>query len=333
MSLKIRLLVLFFGLIFFSMAFIVDWLRFLDEPFNAMENHTLLMVQPGENLHSLSNKMYVGNQLKSKTYLLWYARLMRRGKSIYVGEYLLEKDLTASEFLSKLEKGDVFQRAVTFIEGWTLNEAMSALDKANKLLKDENESSIKTMEALFGDEVSSLEGLLFPDTYFYHFSMRQHEVIERAMTKMHRKLTNVWGHRQENLPLKSPYEALILASIIEKEGSAAHERPMIAGVMVSRLRKGMRLQVDASVIYGLGEAFDGNLTRKDLERDQPYNTYTRYGLPPTPICLPSLSALEAAVQPKELGYFYYVSKGDGTHVFSKTLEEHRRAVRKYQLKQ
>ncbi len=185
---------------------------------------------------------------------------------------------------------------------------------------------------LVGNSESHPEGLFFPDTYYFDRNTQDITVLKRAYESMHEKLEKAWLGRDDHLPYKSPYEALIMASIIEKETGKASERKMIAGVFINRLRIGMRLQTDPTVIYGLGDQYDGNIRRKNLESDTPYNTYTRAGLPPTPIAMPGLASIEAAMHPAETKALYFVGKGDGSHVFSSTLAEHNRAVIKYQLK-
>jgi UPF0755 protein len=187
------------------------------------------------------------------------------------------------------------------------------------------------MEAI-GVSENHPEGLFFPDTYYFPNHTTDRDFLLRAYRMMQQKLAAAWGQRAENLPLQTPYEALILASIVEKETSAAQERAQIAGVFVRRLLKGMRLQTDPTVIYGLGEEFDGNIRRKDLRTDHPYNTYLRAGLPPTPIALPSQASIEAVLHPAAGKTLYFVARGDGSHYFSTTLDEHNAAVRKYQLK-
>lgn len=183
-----------------------------------------------------------------------------------------------------------------------------------------------------GAEETHPEGLFFPDTYYFSNGMSDLEILKRAYHAMRTKLNEAWTQREPGLPYKSPYEALIMASIIEKETGRAEERKIIAGVFVNRLRIGMRLQTDPTVIYGMGERFDGNIRRKDLQEDTAYNTYTRSGLPPTPIAMPGMASIEAALHPAKTQALYFVGKGDGSHVFSNTLAEHNRAVAKYQLK-
>jgi UPF0755 protein len=220
-----------------------------------------------------------------------------------------------------------------FVEGTTLRQWMAALAQEEKLrhtgaLRDE-----AAVRALLGLGEQSAEGWLFPDTYRFAPGIADADLLKRAHAAMKRRLAEAWEGRDPALPLKSPYEALILASIVEKETGAASERPLVASVFVNRMRRGMRLQTDPTVIYGIGEKFDGNIRKRDLTTDTPYNTYTRDGLPPTPIAMPGAASLRAVSRPAESDFLYFVGKGDGTHQFSRTLEEHNRAVAKYQLKQ
>jgi UPF0755 protein len=219
---------------------------------------------------------------------------------------------------------------VQFIEGWNWREVRAVL-AAQPLLKDDSAgmSNAELMQAI-GAEESHLEGLLFPDTYFYAPHTSDIQVLRRAYRLQQEKLMAAWETRAPGLPYRTPYEALIMASIVEKETGAAFERPQIAGVFVNRMRLGMRLQTDPTVIYGLGERFDGNLRKADLQRDTPYNTYTRRGLPPTPIAMPSEAAIRAALNPATTDALYFCARGDGTHVFSSNLAAHNRAVNRYQ---
>jgi UPF0755 protein len=249
---------------------------------------------------------------------------------IKIGVYTLDKPLTPLELYAKIERGEVSQAIVQFIEGWNIHEVRAAL-AAQPLLKNDSVgmSNAELLQAI-GAEENHPEGLLFPDTYFYAPHSSDLNVLRRAYRLQHEKLMAAWETRASGLPYRTPYEALIMASIVEKETGAAFERPQIAGVFLNRLRLGMRLQTDPTVIYGLGERFDGNLRRVDLQTDTPYNTYTRAGLPPTPIAMPSEAAIQAALNPAKTDALYFVSRNDGTHVFSSNLDAHNRAVNRYQ---
>src|SRR4051812_4193227 len=259
------------------------------------------------------------------------ARLLGRERDIKAGNYLLTAPITPVDLLDKLTRGDVTQADIRLIEGWTFAQFRQALDANADLRHDtkgiEDAEILKRIQATEGHP----EGLFFPDTYLFARGASDLAVLRRAYRAMHRHLENEWSARAANAPYKSPYEALIMASIIEKETGRPEEREQIGGVLVNRLRIGMRLQVDPTIIYGLGASFDGNLKKAHLLEDGPYNTYTRAGLPPTPIAMPGFASLRAALRPLKTDALYYVSRGDGTSHFSRNLNEHNQAVTKYQL--
>jgi len=258
------------------------------------------------------------------------ARALGRERDIKAGNYQFIEALTPTDLLDKLTRGDVTQAEVRLIEGWTFAQFRAALDASPDLRHDskglDDAEVLKKIEA----QESHPEGLFFPDTYLFAKGTSDLAVLRRAYRTMQRHLTTEWEARSPNVPYRSAYDALIMASIIEKETGKAGERDLIGGVLVNRLRIGMRLQADPTIIYGLGTSFDGNLKRSHLVEDGPYNTYTRAGLPPTPISMPGLASLRAAVRPGKTDALYYVSRNDGTSQFSRTLDEHNRAVSKYQ---
>ncbi|MEJ2174271.1 MAG: endolytic transglycosylase MltG [bacterium] len=258
------------------------------------------------------------------------ARGLGRAQAIKAGSYEFSRALTPLELLDKLTRGDVRQAELRLVEGWTLRQLRQALDASDHLRHDSSEMDEDALRAAIGATEPRLEGLLFPDTYLFAKGSSDIAVLRRAYHAMQRHLAAEWQARNANLPYQTPYEALIMASIIEKETGRAVERDLIAGALVNRLRIGMRLQTDPTVIYGLGESFDGNLKKIHLLTDGPYNTYTRAGLPPTPIAIPGLASLRAALQPAKTDALYYVARGDGSSQFSRTLEDHNRAVNKYQ---
>ena len=260
------------------------------------------------------------------------ARAFGRQRDIKAGNYLLAEPPTPSELLEKLTRGDVTQAEVRLIEGWTFSQFRAALDASPDLRHDT--AGLEDAEVLTRIQASEThpEGLLFPDTYLFAKGSSDLAVLRRAYRALQRHLQTEWDNRAPNVPYRSAYEALIMASIIEKETGQAGERDQIGGVLVNRLRIGMRLQADPTVIYGLGATFDGNLKKIHLLADGPYNSYTRVGLPPTPIAMPGRASLHAAVQPAKTDALYYVSRGDGTSQFSRSVQEHNRAVTKYQLK-
>ena len=232
--------------------------------------------------------------------------------------------------LIKLTKGDVTQKEITFIEGWTFSQARQTLNNHPSIRHDTAKMSEKEILERIGATEESAEGLLFPDTYHFSEGASDITILKRAYQTMQSTIDTAWAARAPNLPLANPYEALILASIVEKETGLATERRMVATVLTNRLRLGMKLQADPTVIYGIGESFDGNIRKRNLETDTIYNTYTRAGLPPTPIAMPGLASIQAALNPANSKALYFVSRGDGTSYFSDTLEEHNRAVTKYQ---
>jgi UPF0755 protein len=258
------------------------------------------------------------------------ARALGRERDIKAGSYEITQALTPTELLDKLTRGDVTQAELRLIEGWTFAQFRAALDASPHLRHDtagfEDSQILARLEA----PEPHPEGLFFPDTYLFAKGSSDLAVLRRAYRAMQRHLKEEWEARSPNVPYRSTYEALIMASIVEKETGKAAERDLIGGVLVNRLRIGMRLQVDPTIIYGLGTMFDGNLKKNHLLDDGPYNTYTRAGLPPTPIAMPGLASLRAALRPGKTEALYYVSKGDGSSQFSRTLDEHNRAVSKYQ---
>jgi UPF0755 protein len=260
-----------------------------------------------------------------------YARLTGADARVRAGEYRIEPGTTPAELLRQFASGEVLQHSVTIVEGWNFRDLRRAIEREPRLgqtLRGEEDAEV--MRRL-GEPGQHPEGLFFPDTYHFDKGTKDLEILRRARARMKRELAAAWDDRADDLPITTPYEALILASIVEKETALAEERPRIGGVFVHRLRLGMRLQTDPTVIYGIGPRFDGNLRRSDLERDGPYNTYVRAGLPPTPIALPGTGALRAAVRPDERGELYFVATGlgDGSHKFSKTHAEHEHAVAQY----
>jgi UPF0755 protein len=266
--------------------------------------------------------------------LYWKALAWEQGvvTRLQVGEYALVHGLTPVQLLDKLEQGRVIQHRFTAVEGWTFRELRLALAREDALQQTIAGRSDEEVMRQLGAGSEHAEGRFLPETYNFTRGVRDIDILKRMHHAMRLALAAVWDGRDPDLPLQSPYQALILASIIEKETGVAGERPQIAGVFVRRLRLGMKLQTDPTVIYGLGASFDGNLTRRHLEDATPYNTYAIFGLPPTPIALPGRAALEAAVHPAPGDALYFVSRGDGSHVFSRSLAEHNRAVARYQLR-
>ena len=324
----IKRLALFAGLAVLAAAGGLAW--YANQPLRIEPLPKTINVVPGTHLRSLS-AMLEREGVIGNAQLFWLlGRVLGKAGTLKVGVYRLDRPLTPLELYAKIQRGEVSQAIVQFIEGWNWREVRAAL-AAQPLLKNDSAgmSDAELLQAI-GAQESHPEGLLFPDTYFYAPHTSDLGVLRRAYRLQHEKLLAAWETRAAGLPYRTPYEALIMASIVEKETGAAFERPQIAGVFLNRLRLGMRLQTDPTVIYGLGERFDGNLRKVDLQRDTPYNTYTRAGLPPTPIAMPSAAAIQAALNPAKTDALYFVARGDGTHVFSSNLDAHNRAVNRYQ---
>ena len=288
-------------------------------------------IAPGQTLAAIAEGLAARGVLDHPRVWTLFARYSGQAARVRAGEYALRPGTTPEGLLDLLVSGRVVLHPVTLIEGWTFAEALAAV-QANPVVRTtlKDAPDARLME-LLGSAGVAPEGQLFPDTYLVARGAADLEVLKIAHARLEERLAAVWSQRRADLPLKSAYEALILASIVEKETGAPDERPRIAGVFVNRLRQGMRLQTDPTVIYGLGAAYDGSIHRRDLATDTPYNTYTRDGLPPTPIALPSAESLQAAVQPLATDELYFVAtgRGDGRHLFSRTLAQHDAAVARY----
>ncbi len=288
-------------------------------------------VRQGMGLKAVGHQLSEAGVLAESQSLWILGRVLGKAAVIRAGAYRVETGVTPAMLLDKLARGDVVLTEARFVEGTTLRQWLDLLARNPQVRQTLAGKSEADLRALVGTGDESVEGWLFPDTYRFSPGSSDLEILRRAHAAMQRRLAQAWAERDPGLPLSSPYEALILASIIEKETAVAAERPLVASVFVNRLRIGMRLQTDPSVIYGMGERFDGNIRKGDLTADTPWNTYTRAGLPPTPIAMPGADSLRAAVRPAHTQYLYFVSRGDGTHEFSRSLEEHNRAVARYQL--
>lgn len=309
------------------------WLAYYAKtPLNIRPDAQNISIQPNSSLKSIARQLVQQGVLKSEWPFVLLARTLRKELYLQAGDYSLNKNVTPYQLLLSLNHGKSTQGSITFIEGKTFKQMRQHL-AINKAIKH-------TIHTLTDAEVMQLvgkgephaEGMFFPDTFYFDRGTLDTVILKRSYEIMQTKLNKAWDSRDSNLPYRSPYEALIMASIIEKETGQASERAMIAGVFVNRLRIGMRLQTDPTIIYGMGDDYNGNIRRKDLVKDTPYNTYTRGGLPPTPIAMPGLASIEAALHPAQTKALYFVGKGDGSHVFSSNLIEHNRAVFKYQLK-
>lgn len=285
----------------------------------------------GSSLTAAARQLGEAGLLPSPRAFTLLARLRGLAGELKAGNYELRDPLSPVALLDKLTRGDVSQSEITFIEGWTFRQLRRRLDEHPQVRHElVGLSEREVLTALAAVETAA-EGLFFPDTYHFPRGTSDLDILRRAYRTMQEHLQREWENRLPDLPYATPYEALIVASLVEKEAGQVEEMPLIASVFANRLRLGIRLQTDPSVIYGLGERFDGNLRRRDLEADGPYNTYTRAGLPPTPIAMPGLAALQSALRPARTRLLYFVARGDGSHHFSASLEEHNRAVARYQL--
>ena len=292
-----------------------------------IDNPLLFTVNPGSNFSRLGERLVEQSIVSDLSWWKVTAKLHPELTKIKSGTYQFQEGASLKDILTVLNKGIEHQFKVTFVEGSTFKEWLATLESA-QALAPLKQSETEILQQL-GSPHQKLEGLLQPETYHYHASMSGFKIIEKAYLHQQQVLDKLWAELDKNLPLKTPYEALILASIIEKESSIAADRDKIASVFINRLRRGMRLQTDPTVIYGMGENYKGRIRSKDLRQKTPYNTYRIDGLPPTPICMPSEAALYATLHPAKSNYLYFVSKGDGSSYFSKSLVEHNRAVQKY----
>ena len=324
------LMLLLFGLAFSYLH------QYMNKPLLITDAVIEYVVPRGSSLNKVAHELHRQGVLASPELLRVYSRLYRQGGDIKAGDYLLEPGLTPKTLLAKLVAGDVRYYTLTLVEGWNLRQVLLALRQHDKLKQTIPLSTVTITPQLIdrGKNFSSLEGLLFPDTYRFQKGVTDIELLQQSYDRMQAVLLQEWELRVDGLPYKTPYDALIMASLVEKETGAASERPIIAGVFVRRLQKKMRLQTDPTIIYGLGAEFDGNLRSHHLkDKSNLYNTYRHGGLTPTPIALAGREAIHAALNPAAGSELYFVAKGDGSHYFSDTLEQHQAAVRKYQIYQ
>jgi UPF0755 protein len=306
--------------------------QFQHQPIKLQQTEIEFTIYSGNTIRQVAQRLSDAGYIEDPVMFIALARVHGENISIKAGEYLLKASHTPNDLMRLFSQGDSILYSFTIIEGWTFNQLLQALKSDPVLVKTLSQSDELSIMRQISDIYEHPEGLFLPDTYHFARGTTDLQFLIRAYKTMQQKLDRAWQTRDPDLPLKSPYEALILASIIEKETGAAFERPLIAGAFIQRLKKGMRLQTDPTIIYGLGTDFDGNIRYKDLRKDTPYNTYIHKGLTPTPIALPGIDAINAALHPADTKAIYFVSKGDGTHHFSNTLKEHNEAVSKYQLK-
>ena len=287
-------------------------------------------VKPGMSLSAVAHELQAADVLPQSWPMIALARFQGVDRAIKAGSYEIETGITLRQLLGRLTQGDATQASIAIIEGSTFAQVRRALRDGGQVRNTVLDLPDAELMARLGAPGQGAEGRFFPDTYFFAAGSNDLAVLRRAHDAMTGRLAAAWEKRADGLPLASPDEALILASIVEKETGRPVDRPLIASVFINRLKQGMRLQTDPTVIYGMGDKFDGNLRRRDLDTDTPWNTYTRDGLPPTPIALPSQASLDAVLHPPPTDYLYFVARGDGSSQFSSNLADHNRAVAKFQ---
>ncbi|MBC3879987.1 endolytic transglycosylase MltG [Undibacterium sp. LX40W] len=306
------------------------FLRWADTPILQAAPTIEFTIKSGSNIRSASRQLRSAGIPLQPILFEALARVQGKASSLKAGSFELNSEETPRELLQKIVEGKFSLTSLGIIEGWSFKQMRSAVNAHPHIRHDSLTMSDRELMKAIGSEYGHPEGLFFPDTYRFAKNSSDIQVYQLAHQAMLSRLDEVWKRRAENLPYKSPYQALIMASIVEKETGQASERGMIASVFVNRLRVGMLLQTDPTVIYGMGEQFKGNIRKRDLTTDTPYNTYTRAGLPPTPIALPGLESLKAAVNPEPSNAYYFVARGNGTSQFSENLSDHNKAVNKYQ---
>ncbi|MGD8588759.1 MAG: endolytic transglycosylase MltG [Chromatiales bacterium] len=326
------------GLLTLALSLSLAWAwmeydSFRSKPLILPEQGLVYNLEPGSSVTSLAADLAARGVIEKPILLRLLARLSRQADRLKAGEYRIPQGTTPVQLLQLLASGKVIQYPLTLVEGWTFRQVMAVVEAHDALQHTLTDLSDQEIMQRLGYPDQHPEGRFYPDTY--HFPRGESDVafLKRAYRRMQQVLSEAWAQRDKALPFESPDEALILASIVERETGLPDERARIAGVFIRRLRKGMLLQTDPTVIYGMGERYDGNIRRRDLETDTPYNTYLRQGLTPTPIAMPSGASIRAVLHPEEGKALYFVATGDGGHHFSNSLKEHNRAVRKYQLKQ
>ncbi|UZE94692.1 endolytic transglycosylase MltG [Alkalimarinus alittae] len=303
----------------------------LDRPIPGLDDTKVIEIRSGQSFTSITQQLINEGILDSPWLMKVYGRLSGLSGQLKAGEYKLERGLTIPQLVDLLVAGHSISYQITFVEGWTFKDVLAELSRHNKLKQVVGDNKPLEILSAVTDQYTHPEGLFFPDTYTYRKNDSDLSILIRSFNRMQKVLNEEWEARDKRVPLATPYEALILASIVEKETGDASEREQIAGVFVRRINKGMRLQTDPTVIYGLGDDYDGNITRAHLREHTPYNTYRINGLPPTPIALAGREAIHATLHPDSSKTLYFVAKGNGLHYFSETLKEHVNAVNKYQI--
>ncbi len=303
---------------------------YLSQPLPLASAPMEFSLRPGSSVKSTAKQLQQAGVIEQAEVFAWLVRLSGKSGKIKAGKYTLTHAVTPSQLLDILTKGEVTQAAVSVIEGWTFKQFRATLNGNPDLAHDTLNLTDEKILRRIGATETQAEGLFFPDTYYFSVGSSDVPIFKRAYQTMQQRLQEAWLNRIPDLPLQTPYQALILASIVEKETGTASDRDKVAAVFVNRLRKGMLLQTDPTVIYGMGEKFGGNIRKRDLQIDTPYNTYTRAGLTPTPISLPGLASLQSTLHPAQIDALYFVARGDGSSEFSSNLNAHNNAVNKYQ---
>lgn len=322
------------GLLFITAtAVAVDFYFFLNKPLG-LDAEEIYFFKPGTSVSALSRDLENRKIISNRMYFSAWARITGSARKMKAGEYLLSPEINVFQLFQLMQKGKVKLYSITLVEGLTFKQMMQEIKKSPSLSHQLNNLSPQQIMQKIGYPAEHPEGRFFPDTYRFPKGMSDIDLLKQSYRQMQTRLETAWENHDQDLPLKNAYEALILASIVEKESAIPEERTRIAGVFINRLRKGMRLQTDPTVIYGIGDKYDGNIRFKDLRTDTPYNTYTRKGLPPTPIAMPGQGSLDAVSHPDTTEYIYFVAMSDksGRHIFSKTLKEHEHAVDVHQRK-
>jgi UPF0755 protein len=328
---KLFLLIMLSFAVITSCALAYGWHSYKNQVVALPQKPLDFKINKGAGMKQVAASLNAKGLNVSSNWLWLVSRLRGDGGQLKAGTYRLTEGVTLEKLLNKIVAGDVILSEIRFIEGWTFAQMRKALDQHPEIRHDTAGMPEADILKKLGASEKKAEGLFFPSTYPFSPGASDLEVYKQAYTLMSKTVAQVWQNRQANLPLNSPYELLTLASIIEKETGRESDRDKVAAVFINRLRKGMMLQSDPTTIYGMGERFDGNIRRKDLKEDTPYNTYTRTGLTPTPISLPGKASLQAAVSPAAINAIFFVARGDGTSEFTETLQEHNRAVAKFQL--
>lgn len=306
-----------------------QYFEFINTPVNVTPENAKFEIPPGSTIYQIAEKLTQQGVISHPTWFVWYAKYRDQAESLKAGEYQITEGSLPGDLLDQFTSGRVLQYALRLGEGWSFKQVMEAVSTHPTLVKTLTSYEPRVIAQSLGIRDGHPEGWFFPDTYYFPKGTTDVQFLKRAYQTMQINLDREWMQRSQNLPYKSPYEALIMASIIEKETGLSIEHAEVGGVFIRRLNLGMRLQADPTVVYGLGDKYKDELTRIDLETPTPYNTYTVNGLPPTPIALPSLAAIRAALHPAQGESLYFVATGDGGHKFSNTLDEHNKAVAEY----